>query len=166
VYTTALNSVSQYRFQVTNVSDQTTVTFDTNKYWFSFRVNVPGYTPNRGYSVRIAVMTAGTWSPFGDACEITSPAAAARSEVASALNFKVVAYPNPFTDSFKLNIITSDEEKIQYKVYDLLGKLIDTQEIVFSDISAHEIGASYPAGVYTIFVNQGDVLKTLRLIKQ
>ena len=166
VYTTAPNSVTQYRFQVTKVSDQTTVTFDTNKFWFSFRVNVPGYTPNTAYSVRIAVMTAGNWSPFGDACEITSPASATRSEAASALDFDVVAYPNPYADSFKLDVITSSEENVQYKVYDMLGKLIETQEVIATEVYAQELGKNYPSGVYNVIVTQGDQVKTLRVIKR
>jgi hypothetical protein len=166
VYTTSLNSATQYRFQVTKVSDQTTVTFDTNKFWFSFRVNVPGFTPNAAYSVRVAVMTAGTWSAFGDACQITSPATSSRSEEAAMLDFDVVAYPNPYTDSFKLDVVTSSEENVQYKVYDMLGKLIETQEVVATEVYAQELGKNYPSGVYNVIVTQGDQVKTVRVIKR
>ena len=165
VYTSSLNSVSQYRFQVTNVSDQSTVTFDTNKFWFSFRVNVPGYTPETGYSVRVAVMTAGTWSAFGDACEIVSPAAAARGEVGSSV-FEAVAFPNPFATEFKLNVTTSTEGAIALKVYDMLGKLIETRSINTIDYSSEDLGSAYPAGVYNLIVTQGENVKTLRMIKR
>ena len=166
VYTTVLNSVSQYRFQVTNVSDQTTVTFDTNKYWFSFRVNVPGFTPNSAYSVRIAVMTAGTWSPFGDACEITSPAAAARGEEFSLSSFDVVAFPNPFAGEFKLNIATSTEGTVELKVYDMLGKLMEKRSINTIDYISEDLGSAYPAGVYNVIITQGENAKILRMIKR
>jgi hypothetical protein len=166
VYTTSMNSVSQYRFQVTKDSDLTTVTFDTNKYWFSFRVNVPGFTASTAYSVRIAVMTAGTWSAFGDACSITSPAAAVRSEAGTDLDFDVVAYPNPYANSFKLDVITSSDENVQYKVYDMLGKLIDSQEVIATEVYAQELGNNYPSGVYNVIVTQGEQVKTLRVIKR
>jgi len=166
VYTSSLNSVSQYRFQVTKVSDQTTVTFETNKYWFSFRVNVPGYTADTGYSVRVAVMTAGTWSAFGDACDIVSPAASSRTDEAAALDFNAMVYPNPYTDSFKLNVITSSEENVQYKVYDMLGKLIETQEVNATEAYLQELGNNYPSGVYNVIVTQGEVMKSLRVIKR
>ena len=166
VYTTSTTSVTQYRFQVTKVSDQSTVTFDTNKYWFSFRVNVPGFTTSTEYSVRIAVMTAGTWSAFGDACSITSPAAAVRSEAGTDLDFDVVAYPNPYADSFKLDVITSSDENVQYKVYDMLGKLIDSQEVISTEVYAQELGNNYPSGVYNVIVTQGEQVKTLRVIKR
>jgi hypothetical protein len=166
VYTSSLNSVSQYRFQVSKVSDQSAVTFDTNKFWFSFRTNVAGYTPNAAYSVRVAVMTAGTWSPYGDACEITSPAASSRTDESSAQDFDALAYPNPFTESFKLNVTTSNEENVQYKVYDMLGKLIETKEVNETDSYMQDLGTNYPAGVYNVIVTQGETSKTLRVIKR
>ena len=166
VYTSSLNSVSQYRFQVTKVSDQTTVTFDTNKYWFSFRVNVPGYTADTGYSVRVAVMTAGTWSAFGDACEIVSPSASTRNEEVTSPTFEALAFPNPFSNEFKLNVTTSTEGAVQLRVYDMLGKLLDARTIQAIDFISEDFGTNYPAGVYNIVVSQGEEVKTLRLIKR
>ncbi len=166
VYTTSLNSVSQYRFQVTKVSDQTTVTFDTNKYWFSFRVNVPGFTPNVAYSVRVAVMTSGTWSSFGDACEITSPAASTRTEEVGSTTFETAAFPNPFSNEFKLNVTTSTEGSVELRVYDMLGKLVDARSINTIDYISEDLGSGYPAGVYNVIVTQGEQVKTLRVIKR
>ena len=166
VYTSSLNSVSQYRFQVTKVADLSTVTFDTNKFWFSFRVNVPGFTPNVAYSVRVAVMTAGTWSPYGDSCEIVSPAAAARTEEVPAFDMQVLAYPNPFISEFKLNVTTSTEGAVELKVYDMLGKLVEARSINTIDYSSEDFGSAYPAGVYNVIVTQGENVKTLRVIKR
>jgi hypothetical protein len=166
VRTTPLNSISQYRFQVTKVSDQSAVTFDTNKHWFSFRVNVPGFTSGAQYAVRIAVMTAGTWSPFGDACEITAPTAVARVNEVAANEFTVVAYPNPYSTEFKLNVTTSTEGAVELKVYDMLGKLIETRSINTIDYISEDLGSTYPAGVYNVIVTQGENVKTLRVIKR
>jgi hypothetical protein len=166
VYTSSLNSVSQYRFQVTKIDDQSTVTFDTNKFWFSFRVNVPGFTPETGYSVRVAVMTAGTWSPFGDACDIVSPAAAARGEEVGSSVFEAQAFPNPYTTEFKLNVTTSTEGAVALKVYDMLGKLIESRSINTIDYISEDLGSAYPAGVYNVIVTQGENVKSLRMIKR
>ena len=166
VYTTSMNSVSQYRFQVTKVSDQTTVTFDTNKYWFSFRVNVPGYTADTGYSVRVAVMTSGTWSAFGDACEIVSPAASSRNEEVTSPTFEALAFPNPFSNEFKLNVTTSTEGAVELRVYDMLGKLLEARTIQAIDFISEDFGTNYPAGVYNVIVTQGEEVKTLRVIKR
>ena len=166
VYTSSMSSVSQYRFQVTKVSDQSAVTFDTNKHWFSFRVNVPGFTSGADYSVRIAVMTAGTWSPFGDACVITAPTANARVNEVTANEFTVEAYPNPYSTEFKLNVTTSTEGAVALKVYDMLGKLVEAKSINIIDYISEDFGSSYPAGIYNVIVSQGEQTKTLRLIKR
>jgi hypothetical protein len=134
--------------------------------WFTFKTNVPGYTPNTEYSVRIAVMTAGTWSAFGDACIITSPAAIARVNDITANEFTVEAYPNPYSTEFKLNVITSTEGAVELKVYDMLGKLIEAKSINTIDYISEDLGSAYPAGVYNVIVTQGENVKTLRVIKR
>ena len=165
VYTAITKSVSQYRFQVTKVSDQSSRTFDTSRFWFSFKVNMPGYTPSVAYSVRVAVMTSGTWSPFGDACEITSPAIP-RSDINAEFDFIATVFPNPYSDQFGLRIDSDSFDRIAYKVYDMLGKLIEAQEVEFNDLETKEFGRNYPAGVYNIIVTQGEERKTLRIIKR
>ena len=165
VYTAITKSVTQYRFQVTKVSDQTARTFDTGRFWFSFKVNMPGYTPSVAYSVRVAVMTAGTWSPFGDACEITSPAIP-RTDINAEFDFNATVFPNPYSDQFGLRIDSDSFDPIAYKVYDMLGKLIEAEEVEFNALETKEFGQNYPAGVYNIVVSQGEDVKTLRVIKR
>lgn len=147
------------------MSDQSSVTFDRSINWFTFRYNVPGYTPSTVYSVRIAVMTAGRWSPYGDACEITSPSVA-RTDGNAVFEMDATAFPNPYSDVFRLTVSADSDEKITYKVYDMLGKLIEADEVEFTDIENKEFGQNYPAGVYNIIVSQGEQLKTLRVIKR
>jgi hypothetical protein len=165
VYTAITKSVSQYRFQVTKVSDQSSRTFDTGRFWFSFKVNMPGYTPSVAYSVRVAVMTSGTWSPFGDACEITSPAIP-RSDINAEFDFNATVFPNPYSDQFSLRIDSDSFDPIAYKVYDMLGKLIEAEEVEFNDLETKEFGRNYPAGVYNVIVTQGENVKSLRMIKR
>jgi hypothetical protein len=165
VYTAITKSVTQYRFQVTKVSDQSSRTFDTGKFWFSFKVNMPGYTPSVTYSVRVAVMTAGNWSPFGDACEITSPAIP-RIDVDAEIDFTANVFPNPYSDQFNLQVNTDSDELISYKVYDMLGNLIEADEFDYTALETKDFGSNYPAGVYNIIVSQGDERKTLRIIKR
>jgi len=87
-------------------------------------------------------------------------------EVASVVEFKATAYPNPYADTFKLDVKTSSEASIVLHVYDMLGKLIETREVQASDITTVEVGASYPSGVYNVIVAQGDSMQTLRVIKR
>ncbi len=82
------------------------------------------------------------------------------------VEFKATAYPNPFAENFKLDIKTSSEEALQIKVYDMLGKLIDNQILETTEVEGFEVGANYPSGVYNVIVSQGDIVKTLRVIKR
>lgn len=42
-----------------------------------------------------------------------------------ALDFKAVAYPNPFAESFKLAITSESDASIEVRVYDMIGKLLE-----------------------------------------
>ena len=84
----------------------------------------------------------------------------------AAIEFKATAYPNPFAENFKLDVKTSSEESLQIKVYDMLGKLVENRFLEVSEIEGLEVGANYPSGVYNVIVSQGDVVKTLRVIKR
>jgi hypothetical protein len=83
-----------------------------------------------------------------------------------AIEFKATAYPNPFAENFKLEVKTSSEEALQVKVYDMLGNLVENRILEVSEIEGLEVGANYPSGVYNVIVSQGDVVKTLRVIKR
>ena len=48
--------------------------------------------------------------------------------------FSVVAYPNPYTETFNLNVTTSSEEKVGVLVYDMTGRLLERREVRPSDM--------------------------------
>jgi Secretion system C-terminal sorting domain len=89
-----------------------------------------------------------------------------RTAMSTTDKFNVVSSPNPFISNFSLNLTTSSKELVQIKVYDMLGKLVEEQEVKPIDVSALKIGTSnYPSGVYNVIVTQGAEKKTLRVIK-
>ena len=57
-------------------------------------------------------------------------------------------------------------DKVGIKIYDMIGKLIEAREVEFMDINNVSIGENYPSGVYNVIVNQGENVKTLRVIKR
>ena len=168
---TSLAGVTQYRFQVTRDSDGASTTIDRSSNYFTYS-NVPLaiQTPGAFYNVRVAVMTSGIWSPFGDICQITSPgapAAKAGSAVAETMvDFKAVASPNPFNADFGIEITTTSQDNVSVKVYDMLGRMVESTEVKVSDLSTTKVGAQYPAGVYNVIVSQSGIVKTLRVIKR
>jgi hypothetical protein len=169
---TSLVGITQYRFQVTRQSDNASATIDRSVNWFNFNmVPAAAYTIGAMYTVRVAVMSAGTWSPFGDACEIQAPTGTGKGiATATTANapaaFKAMAYPNPFTSNFGIGVMTSSQENVMLKIYDMLGKLVKSREVKMVDLDLEKIGAEYPSGVYNVIVSQDGIVKTLRVIKR
>ena len=75
-------------------------------------------------------------------------------------------FPNPFDSVFKLNFVSQNTENVKIETYDLTGRLIENQEVLFSEINSQEFGNSYKEGLYIIVVKQGQVSKSFRIIKK
>ena len=82
--------------------------------------------------------------------------------------FEVKAYPNPYTESFNLNIKTSAQEPIELMVYDMTGRLIEQIRNLSpsDDMSIAEIGSAYPSGVYNVVITQGRNIKKVTIIRK
>ncbi|MFT3794822.1 T9SS type A sorting domain-containing protein [Flavobacterium sp.] len=167
VSTNSLGGVTQYRFEVKRASDNATTLLDRNTPYFIFNaVPAVAFTAGAQYHVRIAVMTTGTWSPYGDVCTITAPGSAARHTTEAQNTIAAKAHPNPFNSGFSLVTDLPSTEKVQLKIYDMLGRLMETQEIEASDLQYAVIGEQYPSGVYNVIVSQKEVVKTIRVVKR
>ena len=95
----------------------------------------------------------------------TTPGATRQTNTALAI-YEVKAYPNPYADTFKLDVNTSSEDQVGVRVYDMLGREVESRQSSVDAITNLEIGSRYPSGVYNIIVTQGDHVKTLRVIKR
>jgi hypothetical protein len=79
--------------------------------------------------------------------------------------FKVNCYPNPFYDSFNLNVESSNSDILTVKVYDLLGKLVYYRTSKTMNLEIIQIGENFPSGIYSITVSQGENSKFLKMVK-
>jgi hypothetical protein len=172
VYTTALNRVTSYRYQFTNMSATPNVVtvYESPREYFTFN-DIPGYAPGAQYQVNIAVMTNGVYSPYGSSCTITAPGATTRAvdvaeAPAKATPMVAVAYPNPFVSTFSINVNTNATGKVAVKVYDMTGRLLESNTFDAADMDALQMGERYPSGVYNVIVMQGGSVETLRVIKR
>jgi hypothetical protein len=78
--------------------------------------------------------------------------------------FNVSAYPNPSGNYFTLKIETASNEKIDLRVMDVTGRLIEEKKNVSaSDIL--KLGEKYINGVYIVEVAQSNKRRTVKLIK-
>jgi len=80
--------------------------------------------------------------------------------------FDVIAYPNPFSNAFTLQVTTTSTANVEVNVYDASSRLIDRYEVSSAEVSGLRIGDNYPAGAYNLLVSQGTEIKTVRVIKK
>ena len=73
---------------------------------------------------------------------------------------KVVAYPNPSTEGFRVK--SGNGKSFGVQVYDMLGRSIEQRQMS----SDAQIGSNYAKGVYNVIVNQGANTKSVRVIKR
>jgi hypothetical protein len=84
---------------------------------------------------------------------------------ASNAEFSLEVYPNPSVNSFKLNYSSSSNEDVKLATYDLTGKLVESLNVKYADINDQVIGNDYNAGVYILVLKQGNINKSLKVIK-
>jgi uncharacterized protein YjiK len=80
-------------------------------------------------------------------------------------DFKLVAFPNPTNSDFQLNLFNGNLEKVTIRIFDMTGRLLESNIINSIDINSKKLGANLPSGLYNVLVNQGDLSKSIRVIK-
>jgi hypothetical protein len=78
----------------------------------------------------------------------------------------VVAYPNPFSEGFQLDVKTENAGIVSIKTYDMLGRLIEERSSKVNTLESLTIGSNYPSGVYNVIVSQEDEIRTVRVVKR
>ncbi|TWI48062.1 putative secreted protein (Por secretion system target), partial [Flavobacterium glaciei] len=81
-----------------------------------------------------------------------------------AITFNVIAYPNPSNQYFNVELKGVSTEKVDIKVYDVLGRTIKHVESINGQ--PVRFGDDLPSGTYIAIITQGTNQKTVRLIKQ
>ena len=93
----------------------------------------------------------------------TSGCKIAAEQVIAADEFNVIAYPNPSSSEFTIDVQSSSKGTTNVQVYDMVGRLIENRQVNSNSI---QIGSRLASGVYNVIVNQGSKVKTLRVIKK
>ena len=155
-----------YRFFIYNNALEYQATIDRSLNTFNLNM-FTGLIPGATYSVQVSVKIGEEFGPYGKVCSLTVPGLAKDQTITkNIVDFKAVAYPNPFAENFKLDVNTSSEEVIKVSVYDMIGKQVEQRQINVSDVESFEVGSGYPSGVYNVIVTQGENTQTLRVIKR
>jgi hypothetical protein len=165
----SITGATNYRFKVVNGT--TTRYAETVSRWFYFKSLTGGAVNNTTYTISVAVKYNGDWRDYGDECTVTTPSAPLTkpvdlTTVTEPSTFTVTGYPNPYTNTFQLDITTQSSATIAVKVYDMMGKLIEVRNSGLAELGTMEIGDRYATGVYNVIVTQGTEVKTVRMIKK
>ena len=162
-----------YRFEVSKGTSTYTVETASGLLRTFKMTEVPGLILQRGtqYGIRVAIKANGVWQPYGTSCNVTTYGSPAVVKMADPVAkpesvFSALAYPNPFSSAFQLKLDASSKTAVDLKVYDVLGRLIENRQWNAAEASEQEMGNNYPSGVYNIILNQGENVKTLRVIKR
>ncbi|MBL0014158.1 MAG: T9SS type A sorting domain-containing protein [Flavobacterium sp.] len=153
-----------YKFVVTNGAQ--TREFATANPRFQLPLLSGGAAANTVYTIRVDVLYNSSYVEGTVLCTLTTSPAATRQTNSMVNIYEVNAYPNPYAETFKLNVNTSSEDLVKISVYDMLGREIESRQANVAAITNVEIGSQYPSGVYNIIVTQGENVKTLRVIKR
>jgi hypothetical protein len=86
------------------------------------------------------------------------------TNTASEIAGGVIAYPNPSSTEFTIEVQSnSNGATTGVLVYDTTGRLIENRVETSNTI---QLGANYPSGVYSVIVTQGEIVKTVRVVKK
>ncbi|UPQ80769.1 GEVED domain-containing protein [Flavobacterium azooxidireducens] len=176
IYATPLTGATQYRFTLSDgVSYNQVYTTSARFFRLSTFNALQTLTPGGQYSVTVEAEIYGYFYAGKD-CNILVPGGAAirSNPIVKAeetikdipTDFKAVAYPNPFANSFAVDVRTSNTEKVSLTVYDMAGRLLEVKEVNASEVANYQFGDRYPSGVYNMIVTQGEETRTVRVVKQ
>ena len=90
----------------------------------------------------------------------------ANEKFASNAEFSLKVYPNPTSDSFKINYSSSSNEDVKVATFDITGKTIESLNVEYDAINDQQIGNDYAPGVYILVLKQGNINKSLKVIKK
>lgn len=159
-------SATQYRFNASVGGTAFGTPFVTTNSSCSLHSFGPPITTNTAYTITVDIFWANDWRNGTATCVLTTGNTITRRSENEIAVFDVTAYPNPFSNNFKIDINTSYEDSIEVKVFDMLGRAIENRVSSITDLDSQEIGEGYTSGVYIVIVKQGDNIKTLRMMKR
>jgi hypothetical protein len=126
------------------------------------------------YNLRVRAFYGGIWGNYGNPCLIgiiglNKEENTIESEELSALPdeylFEVGAYPNPFENGAILSVLSSETEKVNVRVFDISGKLLEEFSANANDNK--EFGKTYQAGMYFLKITSSNgSTKNIRVIKR
>lgn len=183
VFVNSVLGATGYKFEVYSANPSTSLLDVLHVHYSSLNefklTNVQGLDVayNSDYYIKAYVKVLGAWSSISFGCLVSTPSNALVREIGDVRQelkeqdillkkFSANIYPNPFIESYSLNVSSDSESKVILHVFDNSGRLIENRELDIDDLLNFKFGDFYPSGVYTLIVRQDNNLETIRIIKK
>ena len=170
IYADPISNAAVYRFRLQN--NETGYNHYVDNVLGYYKLNMfSGLQPGTTYTVKVAVKLGGIFTPYGKGCAVTTPGSPPGRNVSdvgikeNGNGLSVTLYPNPFVEDFNVGLATPTNGKITIKVYDAMGRLLETINAA-ADETSLKIGSGYQSGVYNVIVSQGENVQAFRMIKR
>jgi hypothetical protein len=191
VYSTSVGCATDYRFMITGPGLNNVVHNPSFTNFFRpSQLVSSGMLLNSTYSVRVSVLSNGSWSNYGNACNITTPAAYITSDfedfdlinekeddtelIESNLGLSefnentINLYPNPSNSSFRFSITEFPilEEKVDVSIMNSMGQIIEkTSFKSIEELENYSFGENFPQGIYLVNLKNGANQLQKRIVK-
>ncbi len=170
IYADAVPTSTSYRFRLTNTSLNYSQSVDKILRTFTL-TQFTGLQTSTTYNVDVSVKIGGVFGPFGPVCTISTPALlksipSSEIDLITSEKFNSSVYPNPFDNSFKVNIDSKNLGDISINIYDMMGIIVETRIIKLSEVETFELGNNFRPGIYNVVINQAENSKIIRIIKR
>ncbi len=174
VVATTVPGATLYEFEITDLTTSTIVSTQArttvNLYFNSIS---PVLQNNRQYSIRVRATISGVVGTYGSACTIGF-ASGSREDITEGesnsvetLNeniFNINVYPNPFNQEATLFIQSSNNNKTQVQIIDMMGNLVWNEQVNTNTTVA--VGNDFANGTYIVKVlNETGEQSIHRMIK-
>jgi hypothetical protein len=74
-------------------------------------------------------------------------------------------YPNPFNDSFTLELTGDDTADYEISIVDLVNKALEVRSKLKYNES-YMLGGELPQGLYVLKIKEGDKISSMKIIKR
>jgi len=168
-----LQFATAYRFKVVVNGASYEINPQGNRRYFNLASLPIPVAAGTTYIISVAAQFNGVWGAqinYGTECNVTTPGTAANSKQATSTSiattdFGLVAYPNPSSTDFKIQLQGANDDAVSILVFDITGRQIENKIVQSNEIENISLGQNYSTGIYNVIVSQGMNTKTVRLVK-
>jgi hypothetical protein len=172
-----ISMANRYEFEFTDVLTSAVSTIQQSSKYLVLSSVTPALVAGHTYQVKVRARVSTTWGSFSDVCTlgIASSARYAEPEAVSTSTdetdetfaenaFEVKLYPNPVSTFMSLQMNKLPEENASVSIYNSIGALMYSAKLLNA---SQEIElSSLSAGIYFVFIQNGNETQNTRIIKK